>query len=78
MHFRNANNCGLRLNQVPDGRRANRHAQTHCGKENPHLNVGMADDLQFQAKNASLDVIQAGHWPQVDLASDVARTMEGQ
>jgi haloalkane dehalogenase len=39
------------------------------------LNVGVAEDLQSHAKNASLHVLSAGHWPQIDEPDQVAKVM---
>jgi pimeloyl-ACP methyl ester carboxylesterase len=31
--------------------------------------------MRSQARNAALDVLDAGHWPQIDAAAEVARIM---
>lgn len=45
------------------------------GKADPYLHVSVAEHLRSQAARASLHVLDAGHWPQVDAASEVARIM---
>jgi haloalkane dehalogenase len=39
------------------------------------LNIGVADDLRTHFKHASLTVLPAGHWLQVDMPEAVAREM---
>lgn len=45
------------------------------GKLDPYLHVGVAEYLRSQARHAALHVVEAGHWPQIDAADDVARIM---
>lgn len=45
------------------------------GALDPYLHVSMAEHLRSQARTAALHVVQAGHWPQVDEPSEVARIM---
>ena len=45
------------------------------GRSDPYLHVSVAEHLRSQAKNASLHVLEAGHWPQVDEPEHVARIM---
>jgi pimeloyl-ACP methyl ester carboxylesterase len=45
------------------------------GKADPYLHVGVAEDLRSQARRASLHVLEAGHWPQIDEAAETARIM---
>ena len=45
------------------------------GKLDPYLHVSVADYMRSQAKNSALHVLEAGHWPQVDAAADVARIL---
>lgn len=45
------------------------------GKFDPYLHVSVADYMQSQARNAVLHVLEAGHWPQIDAAAEVARIM---
>jgi haloalkane dehalogenase len=45
------------------------------GKADAYLHVGVAEDLRSQSRNASLHILQAGHWPQIDEAAAVARIM---
>jgi haloalkane dehalogenase len=47
------------------------------GKHDPYLHPSVADHLRSQVPDASLHVLEAGHWPQVDAAPDVARIMLG-
>jgi haloalkane dehalogenase len=39
------------------------------------LNAGVAEDLQSHLKKASLQVLSAGHWPQIDEPDQVAKAM---
>ena len=45
------------------------------GKADPYLHVTVADYMRSQARNAALHVLDAGHWPQIDAAAEVARIM---
>jgi haloalkane dehalogenase len=42
------------------------------GKSDPYLHVAVAEYMRTQAQNATLHVLDAGHWPQIDLPADVA------
>jgi haloalkane dehalogenase len=45
------------------------------GKLDPYLHVSVAEYMRSQAKDAALHVLEAGHWPQIDAAADVARIL---
>ena len=45
------------------------------GKGDPYLHVTVADYMRSQARDAALHVLDAGHWPQIDAAAEVARIM---
>jgi haloalkane dehalogenase len=45
------------------------------GKFDPYLHVSVAEYMRSQASNAALHVIEAGHWPQIDAAAEVARIL---
>jgi pimeloyl-ACP methyl ester carboxylesterase len=45
------------------------------GRSDPYLHVSVAEYMRSQARNAVLHVIEAGHWPQIDAAAEVARIM---
>jgi pimeloyl-ACP methyl ester carboxylesterase len=45
------------------------------GRFDPYLHVSVAEYMRSQARNAVLHVLEAGHWPQIDAASEVARIM---
>ena len=45
------------------------------GRNDPYLHLSTAAFLQSQLRNASLHALDAGHWPQIDAAKDVARIM---
>ncbi|MGA7808556.1 alpha/beta fold hydrolase [Bradyrhizobium sp.] len=47
------------------------------GRADPYLHVSVAEYLRSQAKNAALHVLEAGHWPQIDEAAEVARIILG-
>jgi haloalkane dehalogenase len=43
------------------------------GKSDAYLNVGVAQDLAGHFKGATVHLLDAGHWPQLDLPEDVGR-----
>jgi haloalkane dehalogenase len=43
------------------------------GRSDAYLNVGVAQDLAGHFKGASVHLLDAGHWPQLDLPEDVGR-----
>jgi haloalkane dehalogenase len=45
------------------------------GKYDPYLHITVADYMRSQARNAALHGLEAGHWPQIDAAADVARIL---
>jgi haloalkane dehalogenase len=45
------------------------------GKHDPYLGSGVAEDLLPHLNDAKLNVLPAGHWPQMDMPKDVARLM---
>jgi len=45
------------------------------GKHDPYLHVSVAEYLRSNARHAALHVLDAGHWPQIDAAADVARIL---
>ena len=45
------------------------------GDTDLNLNTGVAEDLQSHLKRASLLVLSAGHWPQIDMPEQVAQEM---
>jgi pimeloyl-ACP methyl ester carboxylesterase len=45
------------------------------GKTDPYLHVTAAEYMKSQARNATLHVVDAGHWPQIDQPIDVARVL---
>ena len=45
------------------------------GKSDPYLHVTVAEYMRSQARNAAIHILEAGHWPQIDEAADVARIM---
>ncbi|WP_250491606.1 alpha/beta hydrolase [Caballeronia sp. GAWG1-1] len=47
------------------------------GNADPYLHLSVAQNIQSQAKNASLHALDAGHWPQIDAADEVAQIMLG-
>jgi haloalkane dehalogenase len=46
------------------------------GKYDPYLGA-VAQDLVPHFANATLDILPAGHWPQLDMPKEVARLMLG-
>lgn len=45
------------------------------GETDPYLNTGVAKDLQAAFKNATLHLLHAGHWVQIDVPQKVAEIM---
>jgi pimeloyl-ACP methyl ester carboxylesterase len=45
------------------------------GRLDPYLHISVADYMRSQHKTSVLHVLDAGHWPQIDAAADVARIM---
>ncbi|MBP0595695.1 alpha/beta hydrolase [Paraburkholderia sp. LEh10] len=45
------------------------------GKADPYLHLSVAQHMHSQARNASLHALDAGHWPQIDAADEVAQLM---
>ncbi|MDE2319877.1 MAG: alpha/beta hydrolase [Rhodospirillales bacterium] len=45
------------------------------GKFDPYLHVSVAEHIRGQARNATLHVLNAGHWPQIDAAEETARIL---
>jgi pimeloyl-ACP methyl ester carboxylesterase len=43
------------------------------GETDAYLNTNVAKDFSARLKGASLHVLDAGHWPQLDLPEEVAR-----
>ena len=56
-------------------RRSDVALQLIWGKFDPYLHVSVAEYMRSQAKNGMLHVLEAGHWPQIDAAAEVARIM---
>jgi haloalkane dehalogenase len=45
------------------------------GKHDPYLHVSVAEYMRSNARHAAIHILEAGHWPQIDAAVDVARNM---
>jgi haloalkane dehalogenase len=45
------------------------------GRNDPYLHVSTAEFLRAQMRNGVLHALDAGHWPQIDAAAEVARIM---
>jgi haloalkane dehalogenase len=45
------------------------------GKCDPYLHVSVAEYMRSNARSATLHILEAGHWPQIDAAADVARLL---
>jgi pimeloyl-ACP methyl ester carboxylesterase len=61
--------------RLPELRRSDVPLLLIWGKADPYLHVSVAEHLRSQARIAALHVIEAGHWPQIDAAAEVARIM---
>ena len=45
------------------------------GKNDPYLHVSVAEHFRSQVRDGALQALEAGHWPQIDAAREVARIM---
>ena len=45
------------------------------GKNDPYLHSSVAEYMKSQARKSALHLLEAGHWPQIDAAAEVARIM---
>lgn len=45
------------------------------GNCNPYLHVSVAEYMRSNARSATLHILEARHWPQIDAATDVARLL---
>ena len=45
------------------------------GKHDPYLHISVAEYMRSNARHAALHILDAGHWPQIDAAADVARIL---
>lgn len=63
--------------RMVDFRRSPVPLQLIWGGLDPYLHVSTAEFLRSQARHATLHVLEAGHWPQIDEAADVSRLMLG-
>ena len=45
------------------------------GKNDPYLHSSVAEYMKSQARKSALRLLDAGHWPQIDAAADVAQIM---
>jgi pimeloyl-ACP methyl ester carboxylesterase len=45
------------------------------GKNDPYLHSSVAEYMKSQARKSTLRLVEAGHWPQIDAAAEVARIM---
>jgi haloalkane dehalogenase len=75
MTFRANDEVAANDGRLDDLRRLNVPVNLIWGKADDYLSVGVAEDLRTHAKIASLHLIQAGHWPQIDEPAEVARIM---
>ncbi|MEM5329135.1 alpha/beta hydrolase [Paraburkholderia sp. JHI2823] len=61
--------------RLVDFRRSDVPVQLVWGNADPYLHVSVAHHIQSQARKATLHAVDAGHWPQIDAAGEVARIM---
>jgi len=61
--------------RLPELRRSDVPLLLIWGKADPYLHVSIAEHMRSQAQIAALHVLEAGHWPQIDAAAEVARIM---
>lgn len=61
--------------RLVDFRRSDVPIRLIWGDADPYLHVSVAQHIQSQGKNISLHAVDAGHWPQIDAAAEVARLM---
>lgn len=43
------------------------------GRNDPYLHVSTEEFLQSQLRHGALHALEAGHWPQIDAAEEIAR-----
>ncbi|CAG4897089.1 alpha/beta fold hydrolase [Paraburkholderia gardini] len=63
--------------RIVDFRRSEVPVHLIWGNADPYLHLSVAQHIQSQGKNVSLHVLDAGHWPQIDAADEVAQIMLG-
>jgi haloalkane dehalogenase len=61
--------------RLPDLQALDIPAKLIWGDTDVNLNTGVAKDLQSHLRHASLLVLSAGHWPQIDMPEEVAKEM---
>jgi pimeloyl-ACP methyl ester carboxylesterase len=61
--------------RLPELRRSDVPLLLIWGKADPYLHVSVAEHMRSQAQIAALHLLEAGHWPQIDAAAEVARIM---
>jgi haloalkane dehalogenase len=61
--------------RIIDFRRSDVPLSLIWGKYDPYLHVTAAEYMRSQARNATLHVLEAGHWPQIDEPAEVARLL---
>ncbi|CAM2158789.1 Alpha/beta hydrolase (plasmid) [Pararobbsia alpina] len=61
--------------RIIDFRRSDVPVHLIWGKADPYLHLSVAQHIQSQGKNVSLHALDAGHWPQIDAADEVAQIM---
>jgi haloalkane dehalogenase len=61
--------------RIVDFRRMNAPVLLIWGDADPYLHVSVAQQIAATAKDARLHSIDAGHWPQIDAAAEVASIM---
>jgi haloalkane dehalogenase len=61
--------------RLPDLEALDIPAKLIWGETDLNLNTGVAEDFRSHLKHASLLVLSAGHWPQIDMPEEVAKEM---
>lgn len=61
--------------RLADLRKANTPFTLIWGKFDPYLHVTVAEYMRSQVQSGTLNVLEAGHWPQVDEAAKTAEIM---
>jgi len=63
------------INRLPELKALDVPVKLIWGRYDPYLDVAMAEWRQSQLKHASLTIVPAGHWPQIDEPEKVAEAM---
>ena len=69
------NEIAANTGRIVELRRSAMPFQLIWGRNDPYLHVSSAEYFRSQLQNSVLHALDAGHWPQIDAAAEVARLM---